>query len=58
VQLFDHLIVGGNRAFSFTTHAVIGVSGEETEIYTLEDFQAHYASQPQPRELVRVMEPY
>lgn len=58
VQLCDHLIVGGNRAFSFATHAVIGVSGAETEIYSLEDFQAHYASKKQPRELVRVMEPY
>ncbi len=58
VQLCDHLIVGGNRAFSFATNAVIGVSETEIEVYTLEDFQAHYASKAQPRELVRVMEPY
>jgi DNA repair protein RadC len=58
VQLYDHLIVGGNRVFSFATKAVIGISDAETEIYSLEDFQAHYASKPQPRELVRVMEPY
>ena len=56
VQLFDHLIVGGEHAYSFTTRAVIGISGAEPEVYTLPDFQAHKADQP--RALQRVMEQY
>lgn len=59
VQLYDHLIVGGANAYSFTTRAVIGVSGAETEVHSLEDFQSHYAAQSsKPLPLVRVMEPY
>lgn len=56
VQLFDHLIVGGEHAYSFTTRAVICATGAEPEVYTLPDFQAHQAEQP--RTLMRVMEPY
>lgn len=58
VQLFDHLIVGGSSAYSFTTRAVIGVSGAETEACSLEDFQTRYAAETAPRGLARVMEPY
>lgn len=56
VHLFDHLIVGGQYAYSFSTHAVIGTSSAEPEVYSLQDYQVHKAEQP--RALQRVMEQY
>ncbi|MCE5188199.1 MAG: DNA repair protein RadC [Eubacteriales bacterium] len=56
VQLFDHLVVGGQHAYSFSTRAVIGTSGAEPEVYSLADYQAHRADQP--RTVKRVMEQY
>ncbi len=56
VRLFDHLVVGGQHAYSFSTGAVIGVGGAEPEVYSLEDFQSYQAEQP--RAIRRVMEPY
>lgn len=56
VQLFDHLVVGGEYAYSFSTGAVIGVSGNETEVFSLPDFQSHQTERSQS--LLKVMEPY
>jgi len=56
VQLFDHLIVGGQHVYSFSTRAVIGTSGAEPEVYSLADYQSHLADQPHT--LQRVMEQY
>jgi len=56
VRLFDHLVVGGQHAYSFSTGAVIGVSGTEPEVFSLQDFQSYQAEQP--RAIRRVMEPY
>ena len=56
VQLFDHIIVGGQYAYSFSIGAVIGVSGAEPEVFSPEDYQAHRSEQV--RSLRRVMEPY
>ncbi|NLI54693.1 MAG: RadC family protein [Clostridiales bacterium] len=56
VQLFDHIIVGGEHAYSFSTGAVIGVSGTDAEVYSLSEFQQHQAAQSGA--MLRVMEPY
>jgi len=58
VQLFDHIIVGGEHAYSFSTGAIIGVSGAEAEVFSLADFQRHQAQAAQSGKLLRVMEPY
>jgi len=55
VQLFDHIIVGGEHAYSFSTGAVIGVAGSEAQVFSLTEFQAH---QTQSGALLKVMEPY
>ena len=56
VRLFDHLVVGGQHAYSFSSGAVIGVGGNEPEVFSLDDFQSYQAEQP--RAIRRVMEPY
>ena len=58
VQLFDHIIVGGEHAYSFSTGAVIGVSGAEAEVFSLSDYQALQAQAVRTGALLRVMEPY
>jgi DNA repair protein RadC len=58
VQLFDHLIVGGEHAYSFSTGAVIGVSGNEAEVFSLSDYQSHQAQAARSGALLKVMEPY
>lgn len=60
VQLFDHLVVGGSYAFSFTTRAVIGVTGVsgQADVLSLEEYRSRRSSAPARRELARVMEPY
>lgn len=58
VQLYDHIIVGGEHAYSFSTGAVIGVSGTEPEVFSLTDFQSLQAQAVQSSKLLRVMEPY
>ena len=58
VQLFDHIIVGGEHAYSFSTGAVIGVSGAEAEVFSLLDYQALQAQAVRTGALLRVMEPY
>ncbi len=56
VQLFDHIIVGGEHAYSFATGAVISVSGTEAQVYSLTEFQERQSARPGA--LLRVMEPY
>lgn len=56
VQLFDHLIVGGEHAYSFSARAIIGTTGAEPDVFSLQDFQTHQSDQP--RALQRVMEQY
>lgn len=56
VQLFDHLIVGREHVYSFSAQAIIGTSGSEPEVFSLQDYQAHKSGQP--RALQRVMEQY
>lgn len=58
VQLFDHLIVGGEHAYSFSTGAVIGVSGGEAEVFSLSDYQSLQSQSARSGSLLRVMEPY
>ena len=58
MQLFDHIIVGGEHAYSFSTGAVIGVSGAEAEVFSLSDYQALQAQAVRTGALLRVMEPY
>ena len=58
VQLFDHIIVGGEHAYSFSTGAVIGVSGAEAEVFSLTDYQSLQAQAARSGSLLRVMEPY
>lgn len=58
VQLFDHIIVGGDHAYSFSTGAVIGVSGAEAEVFSLSDYQALQAQAARAGAHLRVMEPY
>ncbi len=58
VQLFDHIIVGGEHAYSFATGAVIGVSGADAEVLSLADYQALQAQAARSGALLRVMEPY
>jgi DNA repair protein RadC len=55
VQLYDHIIVGGEHAYSFSSGAVIGVSGAEAEVFSLAEFQTR---QSQSGALLKVMEPY
>ena len=56
VHLFDHIIVGGQHAYSFSARAVIGTSGAEPEVFSLTDYQAHRSVQPHA--IQRVMEQY
>lgn len=56
VQLFDHIVVGGQHAYSFSTRAVIGTDGAEPEVFSLEEYQAYRAEQPHA--VRRVMEQY
>ena len=58
VQLFDHIIVGGEHAYSFATGAVIGVSDVEAEVFTLADYQTRHAQASLSGALLKVMEPY
>ena len=58
VQLFDHIIVGGEHAYSFSTGAVTGVSGAEAEVFSLSDYQTMQAQAARSSSLLRVMEPY
>lgn len=58
VQLYDHIIVGGAHAYSFSTGAVIGVSGAEAEVFSLADYQALQAQATRAGALLKVMEPY
>ena len=58
VQLFDHIIVGGEHAYSSSTGAVIGVSGAEAEVFSLTDYQTLQAQAARSGSLLRVMEPY
>ena len=55
VQLYDHIVVGGEHAYSFSAGAVIGVSGAEAEVFSLTEFQTR---QSQSGALLKVMEPY
>ncbi len=55
VQLIDHIIVGGEHVYSFSSNAVIGVSGADAEVYSLQDYQMH---QSQSGAMLKVMEPY
>ncbi len=56
VQLYDHVIVGGEHAYSFATGAVIGVSGAETEVFSLEEYRSRHAVQSDAR--LKVTESY
>jgi DNA repair protein RadC len=56
VQLFDHIVVGGEHAYSFSAGAVIGVSNAGTEVLSLEDYRSRYADRPGAQH--RVTEPY
>ena len=58
VQLFDHIIVGGEHAYSFATGAVIGVSGVEADVFSLADYQSRHAQASLSGTLLKVMEPY
>ena len=58
VQLFDHIIVGGEHAYSFATGAVIGVSGAEADVFSLSDYQSRHAQASLSGTLLKVMEPY
>lgn len=56
VQLCDHIVVGGEHAYSFSAGAVIGVTGSEAEVFSLADYQSHQAAKSGA--LLKVMEPY
>jgi DNA repair protein RadC len=57
-HLFDHLVVGGSYAFSFSMHAVIGVDGKQADVFSPEEYKARRSSPSAQRDLLRVMEPY
>lgn len=56
VQLFDHIVVGGEYAYSFSAGAVIGVSDAGAEALTLEEYHARQT--PQAGNRLKVTEPY
>ncbi len=56
VQLFDHIVVGGEYAYSFSAGAVIAVPGGEAKVFSLSDYRSHQAAQSNA--LLKVMEPY
>ena len=56
VQLFDHIVVGGEYAYSFSTGVVIGGICGEAAVYSLSDYQSHQAVNSGAR--LKVLEPY
>ena len=55
VQLYDHIVVGGEYAYSFSTGAIIVVSGAEAQVFSLSEFQS---LQSHSGAMLKVMEPY